>query len=59
MAEGATTCWCFETSIPASVLERVPEEARGVACVCKACATGRRDPARMLELINRLVRNRS
>ncbi|WP_437927803.1 cysteine-rich CWC family protein [Sorangium sp. So ce291] len=58
MAEGASTCWCFETSIPAEVLERVPEAARGVACVCRACATRRRDPARTQELIDRLVRRR-
>ncbi|WP_437616706.1 cysteine-rich CWC family protein [Sorangium sp. So ce834] len=58
MAEGATTCWCFETAIPADVLQRVPQEARGVACVCRACATGRRDPAKALDLIHRLVRGR-
>ncbi|XXU22139.1 hypothetical protein WMF47_23470 [Sorangium sp. So ce861] len=41
-----------------SKMERVPEEARGVACVCRACATGRRDPAKTLELIQRLARRR-
>ncbi|WP_437650754.1 cysteine-rich CWC family protein [Sorangium sp. So ce362] len=55
---GAPTCWCFEVSIPAAVLDRVPQEARGVACVCRACATGRRDPARTTELIGRLLRGR-
>ncbi|WP_437782112.1 cysteine-rich CWC family protein [Sorangium sp. So ce1097] len=58
VAEGATSCWCFETSIPAKVLERVPQEAQGVACVCRACATGRRDPQRTQEQIDRLVRRR-
>jgi Cysteine-rich CWC len=39
MAGGAGTCWCFTTSIPPKVLERVPAEARKRVCVCRACAT--------------------
>jgi hypothetical protein len=38
IAAGQSTCWCFSTSIPADVLERIPEEARGTACVCAKCA---------------------
>ena len=34
----ATYCWCFDATIAAETLERVPAEARGVACVCAACA---------------------
>jgi hypothetical protein len=38
IAAGATTCWCFTASIPASALERVPEAARDRSCLCAACA---------------------
>ena len=31
-------CWCASVEIPASVLARVPADARGVACVCASCA---------------------
>lgn len=39
VAAGCSTCWCFDTPVPASVLARVPVAAQGVACVCKRCAT--------------------
>jgi hypothetical protein len=40
MAEGASSCWCFEATIPPEVIERVPAEARDRACVCQGCAAG-------------------
>jgi hypothetical protein len=40
LARGARSCWCFDEAIPAEVLARVPPEAQGVACVCRACARG-------------------
>ena len=39
MAAGKEDCWCFHAEIPAEVLDRVPAEARGAACVCRGCAT--------------------
>jgi hypothetical protein len=36
---GQDSCWCFDLTIPASVLAAVPPEARGAACVCRACAS--------------------
>ena len=30
-------CWCFHVRFPASLLERVPEEARHRACICQQC----------------------
>lgn len=38
----ATHCWCFDVTIVPEALERVPDQARGVACVCAACAKGDR-----------------
>ncbi|MEO8276743.1 MAG: cysteine-rich CWC family protein [Thermoanaerobaculia bacterium] len=45
LERGAGSCWCFSLDIPQGVLERVPEEARGLACVCKRCAIGQRAAA--------------
>ncbi|MFZ1326546.1 MAG: cysteine-rich CWC family protein [Candidatus Contendobacter sp.] len=59
IATGHSHCWCFETVIPAQAADRVPPEARGLACLCKACATGRRDPAQTLDQLQRLLRQRS
>lgn len=42
-ARGEATCWCFTARVPDEVLERVPPSARGVACVCEGCASGRRE----------------
>jgi hypothetical protein len=41
-AAGESTCWCFTEPIPAEVRERIPPEARDVACICHACATSTR-----------------
>lgn len=37
MAAGQSTCWCMQVQIPPALLERLPPEARGVACVCADC----------------------
>lgn len=39
IAAGSSTCWCFDATVPAAVLARVPAAAQGVACVCRGCAT--------------------
>ena len=31
-------CWCMSSRIPPDVLARVPDESRGLACVCQRCA---------------------
>lgn len=36
-------CWCARVTIDARVLERIPVEQRGVACVCARCAAGALD----------------
>jgi hypothetical protein len=33
----ASHCWCFDVTISAESLSRVPAEARGVACLCARC----------------------
>jgi len=38
VAAGQSTCWCWSADVPASALDRVPEELRGKACICEKCA---------------------
>jgi len=38
----AEHCWCFDATFAPKTLERVPAEARGIACVCAPCAKGDR-----------------
>ncbi len=30
-------CWCAQTVFSADLLNKIPEPARGVACLCPAC----------------------
>ena len=34
-----TPCWCADGVFRPEVLERVPADRRGQACLCRACAT--------------------
>lgn len=40
MVAGRPTCWCSEVQISADVLQRIPNAALRVACVCAQCAEG-------------------
>jgi len=31
-------CWCTEVTFDAALLSSLPEQARGTACICAACA---------------------
>jgi len=33
----AGPCWCSRTTFSADLLNKIPEAARGVACLCAAC----------------------
>jgi len=33
-------CWCTQAQFSQDLLNKVPEAARGKACVCAACAKG-------------------
>lgn len=39
-ADEAGPCWCFTTPIAEGVIERIPPDQRGRACVCQRCASG-------------------
>jgi hypothetical protein len=40
MAADGGACWCFTTPIAEGVIERIPPDQRGRACVCARCASG-------------------
>jgi hypothetical protein len=42
MLQGQSECWCFQLKIPAEALERVPRDAKNVACICARCAASQR-----------------
>ena len=33
-------CWCTQVDFSPELLERLPPQARGVACICADCAKG-------------------
>lgn len=37
MAAGRSECWCNDVTISKAALERLPEAARGVVCICQRC----------------------
>jgi len=39
-------CWCFHATIPKELLARIPDEARGKACVCERCVQDYKDATR-------------
>jgi hypothetical protein len=38
MAEGQTTCWCFEAIISPEVMQKIPAASQGKECICQQCA---------------------
>ena len=36
-------CWCTTTAIPTGLIDSVPEDARGKACICAACVARQGD----------------
>jgi hypothetical protein len=35
--EPQPACWCVSTPFPPGLLDTLPAQARGVACICAAC----------------------
>jgi hypothetical protein len=33
-------CWCTQAQFSPELLQQLPAPARGVACICRACADG-------------------
>ncbi|MGL6259823.1 cysteine-rich CWC family protein [Vibrio sp. WXL103] len=33
-------CWCFDQNIkfPEALLDQVPQDQKGIACICQSCA---------------------
>ena len=34
-------CWCTQVDFNRAALARIPDNARGLACICRACATAK------------------
>jgi len=30
-------CWCHAVTVPDYIIEMIPEDKRGKACICKSC----------------------
>ena len=56
MADGTGTCWCFDLSIKADVLNPVPRELASLACLCRTCLLDPRHQTSKLEMIRDFVR---
>lgn len=39
-------CWCTRSVFTSELLQRIPEAAQGVACVCQGCAASITPPPR-------------
>ena len=37
MAHTSKRCWCHDITIPAALLQKVPVQLQGKACICQAC----------------------
>ncbi len=55
-AEGAPKCWCWDETIPAEALARIPAEAKDRACICKRCAAGSEKPISLLQQLRQRPR---
>jgi len=56
MADDTGTCWCFDLSIPADVLNPVPRELANLACLCQTCLSDSCHQTSKLEKIRDFVR---
>ncbi|WP_035665388.1 cysteine-rich CWC family protein [Halalkalibacter akibai] len=37
MKSKGQSCWCFNQSFPKNIFTLIPENKRGLACVCEQC----------------------
>lgn len=40
---GNLDCWCNYVTFPKELIEQIPEENRGKACICKECVDNYND----------------
>jgi len=38
LSQGKKECWCFGALIESATLDRVPSQAKNLACICERCA---------------------
>ncbi|WP_258171222.1 cysteine-rich CWC family protein [Paenibacillus sp. R14(2021)] len=37
------TCWCFSTTFSEEIFNLIPDDRRGLACICQACVEESRE----------------
>jgi len=35
--DGQERCWCMEVSFPKHILDMIPDDKKGKACICLSC----------------------
>lgn len=48
-AGSSEPCWCMAVEISQQALERIPEAARNIACLCPRCAAFAAEPRASVE----------
>ena len=38
LSQGKSECWCFSALVEGAALERIPSQAKNLACICARCA---------------------
>ena len=44
MEAGTDDCWCRNVRFAPGLFEKLPDEARGAACICRRCALAAAEP---------------
>jgi hypothetical protein len=37
ISDTTTPCWCMVENVPKALINQVPDEKKGKACICQAC----------------------
>jgi cysteine-rich CWC protein len=38
LSQGKSECWCFGALVTSAALDRIPSQAKNLACLCARCA---------------------
>ena len=38
LSQGKSDCWCFSAQISGASIDRIPSQAKDLACICPRCA---------------------
>lgn len=52
-AAGQPKCWCWDETIPATMIAKLPPEARDQACVCQGCVHAKEKSVSLLQQLRK------